>query len=228
MNKIRIEELRKVESSNLDLVGFDGDKTFVQFKNGKLYEYPNTTREEFLGLVNSDSPGEAFFKSYKSKQEFNLLEHTTLEQKEARKLSISEMVNSEILFHQKNANTAGVNALKLLKSALIDNSKAKRSLSEDDVVRQYFKSLQKQQEEYLKVGASTKAIDYELILVEEFTPKEPDKMSDEDVQTAVLLYIGAQEYTMQDMGSIIRYLRVNLGNQNGKAIAKFVKEALNG
>lgn len=232
MNKLRIAELRKVESSNLDLVGFDGDKTFIKFKNGKLYEYPNTTKEEFLGLVNAESVGKAFFKSYKSKQEFSQLEDTVLEQKKAdepvKELTLLEELEGRLVNFQKAGNAAGVRAMKLFKAELIKNSKAKKPLDEVKVGKQYLAELNSEKDAYMSAGKNAKGICYEILLVEALLPKEPPKMSDEDVQTAVLLHIGSQEYTMKDMGAIIRYLKVTLGDQNAPAIAKFTKEALNG
>jgi len=80
MKTIEINTLKKVESSNLEFIGFHVDKTFIKFKNGKLYEYPNTTGDEFDRLANADSVGKEFFKSFKSKQEFILLEDIQLKQ----------------------------------------------------------------------------------------------------------------------------------------------------
>lgn len=80
MNTIKITTLKKVESSNIELVGFHENKTFIKFKNGNIYEYPETTVEEFTELSEAESVGKQFFKSFKKKEEFTLLEDTDLEE----------------------------------------------------------------------------------------------------------------------------------------------------
>ena len=226
MQKLKISELKKVESSNLDLIGFDGDKTFIQFKNGKLYEYPNTTKEEFDTLVNAESVGKEFFKSYKKKEEFTLLENTVLEEKK-KELNILESVTEAINDHMKNGRGVEAGALKMFKAALIENSKAKKPLKESEVANRYFKSLFKQQDEYVRVGADTQMIALELKLVEPFTPKTPKPLTDEEVKAAVAQYVGDKGFTQKDTGAIMRVMLNALGKQNGKLLAKYVKEALN-
>ena len=229
MNKVKVSDLRKVESSNLELIAFDGDKTFIKFKNGKLYEYPNTTEEEFTALAKAESVGKHFFKSYKHKTEFTLLEDTVLEQKkEETKLNTLELVNKQIDTYKKAGNMAAAGALILLKAALIDNSKAKKPEPRKGVVIKYLKSLQNQKAEYTKLGVNTELVEFEISIVEPFAPKAPVKLSDEEIKKAVTTYIGSKGFTKKDMGAIMRVMKVNLGDHNGQAIAKFVGEALNG
>lgn len=223
VQKIKISDLRKVESSNIDLIGKEGDVTFIQFKNGSLYSYPNTTDEEFIALAEADSVGKQFFKSYKSKIDYTQLEGVVLAKKES---TILELVSSAIDKYIKNGQGVEAGALKMFKAALIDNTKAKKPLAEQDVAIKYFKALKKQQEEYTKVGANTQMVDVELSLVESFAPKTPAPLSDEEVKAAVNKYIGDKGFTKKDMGSVIRYMKVALGDQNGQSIAKFVKELL--
>lgn len=77
-NIIYVDKLSKVESSNIDLIGFDNGSTFIKFNNGNLYRYPNTTVEEFTALSEAESVGKEFFKSFKKKEEFALLDNTEL------------------------------------------------------------------------------------------------------------------------------------------------------
>jgi len=81
MNKIEINSLTKVESSNIDIVGFDDNTTYVQFKNGSIYKYPDTSRDEYLSLINAKSVGKSFNIGYKQK-DFLKLEDTILTKKE--------------------------------------------------------------------------------------------------------------------------------------------------
>jgi hypothetical protein len=72
--KLEISDLVKVESSNIDMVGFNEDTTYVQFKNGTIYSYPETGKVEFDMLVNAKSVGSQFARSYRSKENFSKLE----------------------------------------------------------------------------------------------------------------------------------------------------------
>lgn len=231
MNKVKVSDLRKVESSNLDLIAFDGDKTFIKFKNGKLYEYPNTTKEEFTALAKADSVGKHFFKSYKHKTEFTLLEDTVLEQKrlEQVEMSLSDSIEAQVNTYRKAGKGAEAGALLLLKAAIINNDKAKEKnkLKVEDVVSKYFNGLENQKAEYAKLGVNTELVEFEMSIVQPFVPVAPIKLSDEEVKKAVTTYIGSKGFTKKDMGAIMRVMKVSLGNQNGQAIAKYVKEALN-
>lgn len=78
MKKIEISDLVKVESSNINMVGYNEDTTYVQFKNGSVYSYPKTTREEFEKLAGAQSVGSYFAKSYRNKEDYSKLEDTVL------------------------------------------------------------------------------------------------------------------------------------------------------
>ncbi len=73
---IEISDLVKVESSNISMVGFNDGTTYVQFNNGTIYSYPDTSREEFEALANAKSVGSQFSKTYRSKSEFLKLEES--------------------------------------------------------------------------------------------------------------------------------------------------------
>lgn len=50
-----------VESSNVAAFGHNGgDILRVEFKNGSAYDYHGITGDEFIDLVNADSPGKAY------------------------------------------------------------------------------------------------------------------------------------------------------------------------
>ena len=84
MSKIEINELIKVESSNIDMIGFNGNTTYIQFKGGAIYSYPNTSEEEFNKLAYSKSVGGYFAQTYRHKKEFNKLEDIELVQIESK------------------------------------------------------------------------------------------------------------------------------------------------
>jgi hypothetical protein len=82
MNKVlKIQELIKVNSSNVEMIGFDDNNIFVQFKNGGIYQYHKTDREVYDNLKKSESIGKHLNTSIKGRFEFNKLEDTTLEKK---------------------------------------------------------------------------------------------------------------------------------------------------
>lgn len=84
MNKkvLEIEELVKVDSSNIDMVGYSGDTTYVQFKNGGIYCYPKTQRQEFEALSKAQSVGSHFAKTYRNKDQYAKLDNTELKVQE--------------------------------------------------------------------------------------------------------------------------------------------------
>ena len=49
----------KVESSNVESVGFDRDAGIleVEYKNKKVYQYPEATADEYAALLAADSKG---------------------------------------------------------------------------------------------------------------------------------------------------------------------------
>ena len=49
--------MTKVESSNVQAVGWNDGILFVQFKNDSIYQYDNVPEDEFQGLVNAESVG---------------------------------------------------------------------------------------------------------------------------------------------------------------------------
>src|SRR5690606_32277819 len=82
-NTLEISDLVKVESSNIDMVGFNEDTTYVKFKNGSIYSYPKTGREEFEHLKEASSVGSYFSKTFKLKSNFSKLENVELKKKKA-------------------------------------------------------------------------------------------------------------------------------------------------
>ncbi len=73
---IEISDLVKVESSNINMVGFNDGTTYVKFNNGTIYSYPDTSREEFEALASAKSVGSHFSKTYRNKDEYLKLEES--------------------------------------------------------------------------------------------------------------------------------------------------------
>ena len=77
---INVDQLFVKESSYINTIAYSKElkKTFIQFKGGKLFEYPDTTVEDFEVLSKAESVGKAFHGSYKHRQEFTELKDTVL------------------------------------------------------------------------------------------------------------------------------------------------------
>lgn len=94
MNKqtLEITDLVKVESSNIDMVGYSGDTTYVQFKNGSIYSYPKTSREEFEELAQADSVGSHFSRTYRGKQDYAKLENAVLKKSKLNQEQLEDKI----------------------------------------------------------------------------------------------------------------------------------------
>lgn len=79
MKKILVNDLAKVESSNINLLGFDGHKLYVQFKNGGLYSYDGVHASDYDKLKTADSIGKHLNGHIKPHFDFEKLEDVTLE-----------------------------------------------------------------------------------------------------------------------------------------------------
>lgn len=80
ITKINVSQLFLKESSYINTIAYSDKlkKTFIQFKGGKMFEYPDTTLEDFEVLSKAESVGKAFHGSYKLRTEFNELKDTVL------------------------------------------------------------------------------------------------------------------------------------------------------
>lgn len=85
LKTIKLQHLAKVESSNLDLVGFDSDSLFIKFKNGTVYQYPKVSKQEHDLFLQAESLGKHFNQNFRKREEFQKLEDTKLEKHESPK-----------------------------------------------------------------------------------------------------------------------------------------------
>lgn len=82
---IELDNLVDVESSNIKSVGYQNGTTYVLFKNEQLYSYPETDIEIFEELINAESVGKQFSKSYRKLEKFEKLDNTELKKKNEEK-----------------------------------------------------------------------------------------------------------------------------------------------
>lgn len=59
-----------VVSSNIEKVGFDRDKLYIQFKSGITYEYDGVSDAVFFALSKAESAGQFFHRFIRSKYVF--------------------------------------------------------------------------------------------------------------------------------------------------------------
>ena len=83
---IKVSQLIVNESSYIASIAYSNElkKTFITFKGGKMFEYPETTVEDFEVLSKAESVGKAFHGSYKHRTEFNELKDTVLKFEEKK------------------------------------------------------------------------------------------------------------------------------------------------
>lgn len=117
---VELEHLVKVESSNIDMVGFKDDETYVMFKNGGIYKYSDTDINEFQDLATAKSVGGHFAKSYRLKPDYEKLENTELKKK---KMTAEELENDIIRrldhYTENNMNEASTGVKRMLVKRLI-------------------------------------------------------------------------------------------------------------
>ena len=79
---IFVSDLKKTESSNVDIIGYSDtlNKAFVKFKNGTLYQYDDVNHEAYADLSNAKSGGSHLSKVFLKKGfEYSKLEDTEIE-----------------------------------------------------------------------------------------------------------------------------------------------------
>lgn len=119
-------------------------------------------------------------------------------------------------------------ALILLKSDLINNTKAKKPQSELKIAQAYHKSLLKTADVYAQNGAKAHEEQFkkEAKYIEKLLPKQ---MSDDEVVKFIDTCFKVHDYEGLKMGEIIGKIKKGLGDSssNGKLIAQEVKKHLN-
>jgi len=73
---MNIPEMRHVESSNVDSIGYDIDTqtVFVRFLNGSLYIYKGVPEFEYENLLNAPSIGSYLHRNFKNVYPYERIE----------------------------------------------------------------------------------------------------------------------------------------------------------
>ena len=64
-------ELKKVASSNIDMVGYEDRKLVVKFLNGNIYNYDNVSQEIYDDMMEAASIGSYFHRVIKTRVDNN-------------------------------------------------------------------------------------------------------------------------------------------------------------
>lgn len=228
MKTVEVTDLKKVESSNIETVAFDGKNAFVQFKNGSLYSYADVGKGEYEALRDAKSVGKHLNTRIKGTFDFSKVENGVLKKINIKKpieITLLDNVNKILLELRKTGSTSEAKCLTLLKSELINNSKAKKQQDQLKVVQAFHKTLLKAAQTYEDSGADTHAEQFRLEagFVEQFLPKQ---MSNDEVvifiETCFLVHLNYENLTM---GQIIGKIKKAIGDKtsNGQLIAQEVK-----
>lgn len=229
MKTLEVTNLTKVESSNIDLVAFNNNTTFVQFKNGGIYSYADTSKEVFDALLNAKSVGKHLNTAIKGNFEYAKVEDSVLKLKVDKPLTLLEQINNRLNTIKKSEEREvyEIKALTLLKSELINNTKAKKPQDELKLTQGYHKSLLKTAEVYRTNGALAHERQFlnEAGFVAQFLPKQ---MTDDEVVNFISMAFKIHDYEGLGMGEIIGKIKNGIGDKtsNGKLIASEVKKQM--
>lgn len=71
---LKLPNLCKVQSSNIQSVGYKDGEVYVSFHNGNVYKYPEVSEEVFNSLIKAESVGKQFSQTLKKADKYEKLE----------------------------------------------------------------------------------------------------------------------------------------------------------
>ncbi|MFN3531482.1 MAG: GatB/YqeY domain-containing protein [Candidatus Brocadia sp.] len=95
-----------------------------------------------------------------------------------------------------------------------------------EVVRGYYKKLKKTREEYekLQLPEKVKELDGEIVIVEEYLPKQ---LSDDEIKKIVKEVIETNKFTAKELGAAMKLIMSKYGSSvDGKKVQMCLKESL--
>lgn len=108
------------------------------------------------------------------------------------------------------------------------SGKPKDQIDYVEVVRGYYKKLNKSREEYerLQLPEKTKELDKEIALVMEYLPKQ---LSDDEMKKIVAETVDTNKFTVKEMGAAMKLIMGKHGSlADGKKVQTYLKEKLGG
>lgn len=134
-----------------------------------------------------------------------------------------ETINQDIKEAMKSKEKEKLQALRYLKSMLMENATSKKPDEEINVIIKYHKKLQDSLENFPESNPLRTQTEYEIRIIEHYLPKQLSE--DEVIQIIKKIQ---QDLDNPNMGSIMKSLSEEIkGKFNGKRASELVKELLN-
>ncbi|HHT9127489.1 MAG TPA: GatB/YqeY domain-containing protein [Candidatus Wujingus californicus] len=144
-------------------------------------------------------------------------------------MSVKERVIEDLKSAMKVQDKLRTSVLRMILAdiKIADTSgKPKDQIDYAEVVRGYHKKLKKTREEYerLNLPEKVKELDREIVIVEEYLPKQ---LSNDEIRKIVEEVIKANNYTAKEMGVAMKQIMSKHGSVvDGKKVQTILKEIL--
>ena len=144
-------------------------------------------------------------------------------------MDVKERITEDLKASMKAQNKLRTSVLRMILAdiKIADTSgKPKDQIDYVEVVRGYYKKLNKTREEYerLNLPDKVKELNGEIAIVEEYLPKQ---MSDDEIQRIVHEVIEANTFTAKEMGAAMKLIMGKYGSViDGKKVQRYLKEKL--
>lgn len=136
--------------------------------------------------------------------------------------SMFDLVSEHIKQAMRDKDKDRLEALRMLKSKLLENKTSKKPIAEPDVVIQYCKKLKDSQELYPVDSEQRKKIDVELAHLAEYMPKQ---LSEDQVKQMIGAIVEAEPES--NFGAVMKLLSPQIKGQfDGKRATELVKQML--
>ena len=133
-----------------------------------------------------------------------------------------EQVSNDIKEAMKNKQKDRLDALRMLKSRLLENKTAKKPIAEQDVAIKYCKMLKDSLEQFPKGSEQYNKVETEIKFL---SPYLPEQLSEDKVRAMITQIISEKEGA--DFGTVMKALSPQIkGKFDGKLASQMVKELI--
>lgn len=146
-------------------------------------------------------------------------------------MNMKERVTEDLKVAMKAQNKLRMSVLRMMLAdiKIADTSgKQRDQIDYTEVVRGYYKKLNKTREEYerLNLPDKVKELNDEIAIVEEYLPKQ---LSDDEIKKIVCEIIETNKFTAREMGTAMKLIMGKYsGVADGKKVQTYLKEKLAG
>lgn len=144
-------------------------------------------------------------------------------------MDMKERITEDLKVSMKAQNKLRTSVLRMILAdiKIADTSgKPKDQIDYGEVVRGYYKKLNKTREEYerLNLPDKVKELNAEIAIVEEYLPKQ---LSDDEIKRIVHEVIETNKFTAREMGAAMKLIMGKYGGvADGKKVQMYLKEKL--